>query len=638
MILPMKTHTFLLTMQELRINAIASLVCDANLCQKTLPMNHLNDLAKRAKTEIRRNRGARRFTLTLALALLAAGCGSSNNSPVITPTATPKTTATAVPTVTPTAQPTATSTPVPTATSTPAPTATATATATPTPTPTATATPIDTVIFSPAATQLNNPTVAGGTNPSAQFTIQVNAFDSKGNPLTPSSSNPLHLDVYGAPTGLITPTSTTITSGNSVTFTYNGAFFPNNIAINGWIADPSGGDAIGVTQVLQANQPPCVPGTTNYSVKLSSTLPNVLNIKAAVGYTTASPTFTDYTIDTGSLGTIVTTGDLPTGSSTSVIGPAGQGVKCYDSSNNAFFGNYYLAPVDIQVTNGSTTSTVETNPIIVLGVNKLCKVSDCKSLGNPTNCVNKPGFHYLGVGFNRNSTTAGDQFNSPAENAFLHLTNASNGTDINPGYILSPSNSQTSGVTLGINATTGYNLVNLTADPTVPGDWKPQTACYSFPLGAQSVLRHRPAGRRHLGDVPGSALFPAPVRDFRLQRQSACRPDHECPDGQPQQPGDVLFLHHRAAPNHAGGLRADLCPMDRYHPNRPGLHQHRPQRAERLRLPLRRSVRAGGVPGASVTSCCAVPAVCAGSTARTTGWRRDLPDRNEANSPKINSS
>ncbi|MGO9060238.1 MAG: hypothetical protein ACLQU2_23085 [Candidatus Binataceae bacterium] len=444
-------------------------------------MNHLNDLAKRAKTEIRRNRGARRFTLTLALALLAAGCGSSNNSPVITPTATPKTTATAVPTVTPTAQPTATSTPVPTATSTPAPTATATATATPTPTPTATATPIDTVIFSPAATQLNNPTVAGGTNPSAQFTIQVNAFDSKGNPLTPSSSNPLHLDVYGAPTGLITPTSTTITSGNSVTFTYNGAFFPNNIAINGWIADPSGGDAIGVTQVLQANQPPCVPGTTNYSVKLSSTLPNVLNIKAAVGYTTASPTFTDYTIDTGSLGTIVTTGDLPTGSSTSVIGPAGQGVKCYDSSNNAFFGNYYLAPVDIQVTNGSTTSTVETNPIIVLGVNKLCKVSDCKSLGNPTNCVNKPGFHYLGVGFNRNSTTAGDQFNSPAENAFLHLTNASNGTDINPGYILSPANSQTSGVTLGINATTGYNLVNLTADPTVPGDWKPQTACYSFP-------------------------------------------------------------------------------------------------------------------------------------------------------------
>lgn len=343
------------------------------------------------------------------------------------------------------------------------------------------------VIFSPSVTELDNPTTLYGANPSSQFTIQANAFDAKGNPLAPTKSNPLHLEVYGAPDGVITPTSTKITSGNSAIFTYNGEFFPNNIVINGWIADPKGGDAIGVTQLLQLNQPPCATtGTQDYSVPLVSTLPGPLKIKAAVGYTTAAAAkghLTKYTIDTGSLGVIVTTGDLPTkgAAGTMAIGPAGRGVKCYDSSNKAYFGNYYLSPVDIQVTSGSSTTTAQTIPIVVLGANKYCKVSDCTSL-KQISCDKNSPIHYMGVGFNRNSTTAGDLFDSPAENAFLHLTDRSNGTDINPGYILSPSDHTTlTGLTLGISDTSGYNLINLTPNANLPGDWQAQPACYSFP-------------------------------------------------------------------------------------------------------------------------------------------------------------
>jgi len=342
------------------------------------------------------------------------------------------------------------------------------------------------VIFSPSATELNNPTTPAGSDPPSQFTIKADAFDAKGNPLAPSKNNPLHLEVYGAPDGVITPVKAKITSGDSATFTYNGEFFPNNIVINGWIADPKGGDAIGVTQVLQTNQPPCTLGARDFSVPLVSTLPDALTIKAAVGYTTASTAkghLEKYTIDTGSLGVIVTAGDLPTNGAagTMAIGPGGRGVKCYDSSNKAYFGDYYLSPVDIQVISGSSTTTVQTIPIVVLGANKYCKVSDCKSL-TQISCVNNSPIHYMGVGFNRNSTAAGDLFDSPAENAFLHVTDGTNGTDINPGYILSPADHTTpTGVILGIDDTTGYNLISLTADANVRGDWQAQPACYGFP-------------------------------------------------------------------------------------------------------------------------------------------------------------
>jgi hypothetical protein len=238
--------------------------------------------------------------------------------------------------------------------------------------------------------------------------------------------------------------------------------------------------AIGQTQLLPQN-PTCTFGTTNYSVPLTSRVPNALKIKGAIGYLNARSArghLKTYTIDTGSLGTLVTARDLPTsdGIHALVIGPAGPGVKCYDSSNKAFFGNYYLAPVDIRVTGLRGNATVQTTPLVVLAVNELCDVDSCQKLDTVTNCIKQPEIHYMGVGFDRNSTAAGDLFNSPTANAFLHITDAKSGTDIGPGYIL-----RKNGVTLGIKSSTHYNTINLTANASTPGDWNAQPACYTFP-------------------------------------------------------------------------------------------------------------------------------------------------------------
>ncbi len=336
----------------------------------------------------------------------------------------------------------------------------------------------DQITFSPDVTTVT-------ASDADKIEIEMTAYDCKGDEITPSTSNPLHVNVYGAPSGVISRTTTTITSGSTFTFRYNGAAFPNNISVNAWISDrttgaASGQAAIGQTQIL-LDDPPSTFGSVNYSVPLISTLPNALKIMGAVGYLKASSANSNlktYTIDTGSLGTIVTKSDLPSsdGVDTLAIGPASPGAKCYNSSNNAFFGNYYLAPVDIQVTDGSSTTSIRTNPLMVLVVNKSCKVDSCKTLANPTECTNSVDFHYMGVGFGHGPTTPGDLFSGPTANAFLHVTDANNGTDISPGYILSAN-----AVTLGINSTTGFNTIPLTADTSVPGDWTPQCACYSFP-------------------------------------------------------------------------------------------------------------------------------------------------------------
>ena len=334
--------------------------------------------------------------------------------------------------------------------------------------------PPDVIVFSPAVTQVNNPT---GSRPTRLqvFTISMTMNNSQGQPLIPSKNNPIHVDVYGAPDGVILPTSTTTSTG-SVSFFYNGQSFPNNISINAWISDSTNhGAALGVTQVLQQNTLPCSYTSTSYQVPLVGTLPNSLDIMADVGYdvNASTTTFKRFTIDTGSLGVVVPVSELP--SNGNVIGPGAQGVKYYDSSGNTYSGNYYLAPVRIQLANGA----VETQPIMVLGINKAyCTGPSTKS------CYSQPPsptLHYLGVGFNRNSTTANDLFTSPTANAFLHITNSNNGTDVTPGYVLTPGVSAATGLTLGITSTNNYNIINLTPNSAVPGDFNSQAGCFSFP-------------------------------------------------------------------------------------------------------------------------------------------------------------
>jgi hypothetical protein len=165
---------------------------------------------------------------------------------------------------------------------------------------------------------------------------------------------------------------------------------------------------------------------------------------------------------------IVTKSDLVLGSQ--VHGPGAVGQKFYDSSGYVFTGNYYLAPVNVEL---KDHSFVQTNPILVLAIDAVHCQPGYKKCVAPKHA----DLHYLGVGFDRNTTGAGDLFDSPSENAFLQLTDPQNGTDINQGYILS-----TQGVTAGLTPanTNGFNLVTLTPNTTVPGDWNPETGCFQF--------------------------------------------------------------------------------------------------------------------------------------------------------------
>ena len=317
-------------------------------------------------------------------------------------------------------------------------------------------------MFTPGVMSLNN---------AGQVTLQMTIFDSTGKIVMPTQSNPLNVNVYGAPSGVITPTQVTVTSGNSVTFTYNGGTFPNNMEIAAWRNDPSsGGASLGTTLFVHANQPACNYGTQSYALNMTSTVPNEIKVEAVVGANNPQPSdFKKFAIDTGSLGVVVTRSSMVMNSN--VHGPGAPGQKFYDSSGFVFTGNYYLAPVSLQLTDGTY---VQTNPILVLAIDGVY----CHAGYDKCNPDVPPDLYYLGVGFDRNNTTTGDLFDSPSENAFLELTDANNGTDINGGYILS-----TNGVTVGITGdnSSGFNTVALTANSDVPGDWNAVPGCYGFP-------------------------------------------------------------------------------------------------------------------------------------------------------------
>jgi hypothetical protein len=433
---------------------------------------------------------------------MLAGCGSDDHSARPTPTPVPATSATptAKPSPSATAAASATATdpgsatrtasPTPPATTTPTSAASSTATAmassTPTgagsPTPSGTPTLIpnaSSVVFAPAVGYLDNPTSSGsGTSPS-DITLELTVYDAAGNPVTPSPASPITVNLYGAPAGVIAPTSLTLTTGTAATFSYTGAYFPNPISVTASMPVAGGGQAIGVTQILQANPIDCVYGSTSISLPLvcdgaptpgecaSYNVTNGLRAKATVGY--AAPTaenFQTYTIDTGSLGVVVPLADL----GPDAVGPAGPGRKYYDSSGNTYAGNYYLAPVSLRLADGSIA---QTHPIMVLAITTAyCTGDNPKCLANPP----KPTLHYLGVGFDRNNNTAEDQFDSPADNAFLQLTDATDGTDVSPGYVLTGST-----LTLGIASTSGFALAPLAANSSVPGDWNAAPGCFSFP-------------------------------------------------------------------------------------------------------------------------------------------------------------
>lgn len=316
----------------------------------------------------------------------------------------------------------------------------------------------------------------GTSTRSTSFKVFVTAYDNSGNVIQPSTENPLFVQIDGAPDGLIMPRVRKITQGDHAKFKYNGKYFPKAINVEAWVKIPSGTAslgqyALGITQILAQNTNACAYAARSFPLAVDCTdettaqcqTDNItsahgVQVMAAVGYANAkNASFTPYTVDTGSLGVIVPVGDLPTGKSANWIGPGPPGTKAYTSNGQmSFTGNYYLAPVDLQKSGGGA---VETSRIMVL------VLSAGQSL------------HYLGIGFNRENFTYEDLFQTPADNAFLHLTDSSNGTDISPGYQIGAAS-----LSLGIASTTGYDLIPLTtAGAHVPGEYADAAGCFSFP-------------------------------------------------------------------------------------------------------------------------------------------------------------
>lgn len=366
----------------------------------------------------------------------------------------------------------------------------------PQPTPTASDTSAPSSIrFSPPVVRLDNPTSPGGRGSAGTFTVDVAAYDVNGRRIEPSAEHPIEIALHGAPSGAVTPERTTLTSGSTATFTYDGSFFANPITLAAWVLDPGasaataataaaqGGVAttttLETTQLVHQNPIDCAYGDLSYDVPVLCSTPgdpttcateaieNGLKVEAAVGYAApADDDLVEFAIDTGSLGVIVPASEL----GPDAIGPGAMGTTFYDSSGNTYAGNYYLAPVSVQLANGAVISS---SPIKVLAITSAyCAPGYPKCEQNPP----KPDLHYLGVGFDRSPTNPQDLLGRPVDNPFLHLAVPTGSGDVSPGYVLGGN-----AIQLGITSTTGYATVPLAPSATVPGDWTTMSGCYGFP-------------------------------------------------------------------------------------------------------------------------------------------------------------
>jgi hypothetical protein len=81
----------------------------------------------------------------------------------------------------------------------------------------------DMINFSPEVVQLNNPATPDAKAPRTTFVLNLTAFNSAGNVLLPSLDNPLNVNLYGVPSGAITPTETQLKSGHQLMFQYDGS-------------------------------------------------------------------------------------------------------------------------------------------------------------------------------------------------------------------------------------------------------------------------------------------------------------------------------------------------------------------------------------------------------------------------------
>ncbi len=348
---------------------------------------------------------------------------------------------------------------------------------------------------------LDNPT--GTSQPataSQQIQLGFTTYDGEGDVVVPSPSQPLVVNVYGGGTAVTTadsvgastdPLTLVLTSGAPITLDYDGSFLPAPLTVQAAmqldtsnICTDTASWSIGATTVPLLNavtedgsDAATLPaacddvGTDDGDCPEETIQTTGIRLRAAVGYAAGWPTdatgpslappvaedFDSYTVDTGSIGAAVPVEEL----GPNVVGPAGPAYKFYDSSGYEYTGFLYLAQVTIR---DSSLQTVSSIPIRVLGVVS----SGCVAGYSCTSAPDPEAFHYLGVGFDRNTPSPADQLASPTDNALLQLRPDDPTYHFAPGYIVDGS-----GVEVGLTAgqVSGFATADLTGSTDVPGDW-----------------------------------------------------------------------------------------------------------------------------------------------------------------------
>ncbi len=362
--------------------------------------------------------------------------------------------------------------------------------------------PAFTVEFS-GITALDNPN--SSTSPTqpgspSSLSIGVQVYDEDGDPIAPSPTQPLFVNVYGGAGAITAPsqsgvTSTgtdpltlEITSGSSFELDYDGSYLPapptvqgalQLDAVNGCTSTDSwsiGADTVPFTNPIvetgsaEATLPAVCDSGAPGTCPTETVQSTGIRVDAVFGYAEGWPTSATappavspapgdvhpFTVDTGSIGAAAPIDQL----GPNVIGPAGPASKFYDSSGYEYMGFLYLAPVSIRDEDDGLIATI---PIRVLGV----QTSGCVPGYSCTSAPDPGTFHYLGVGFDRNTPGPGDQLASPTDNALLQLQ-APGGGHFAPGYIASGT-----GVQVGLTSSqlSGFATTALTTSSTVPGDW-----------------------------------------------------------------------------------------------------------------------------------------------------------------------
>lgn len=359
----------------------------------------------------------------------------------------------------------------------------------------ATGTKAQQIVMTPPG-PLQNPAVANGVNPAQTMTVSVTVYGVAGHVVIPTPAKPVTVTIQNAPAGAIistvpaaassSPVTVRLTSGSSFTLTYAGSYLAAPLDVTASATVPgtnqctgTAQQAVGTATIPLATRPASIGTSSFRTPTLCTSDPTLhscvsakdripaLGLKAAAGYGSTPPTgkIGRFTIDTGSIGTVVPIGDL----GPAAIGPGAPALKFYDSSGNEFVGFTYLAPITLEM--GSATVTA---PIRVLGVEAV----SCYLSGSCSSNASAASFHYLGIGFDRESKQAQDPFASPSDNALLQAGDSAPAT-FAPGYILNPSS-----ITAGITAdnSSAFRTESLTASQRSPGDYLGAPGCISFPV------------------------------------------------------------------------------------------------------------------------------------------------------------